>query len=71
MQGRRRTGGDRKRLRRVSKTLRSSGGHHPLKQEPDSRRAATADAREGIPRLQAAEDVNFVVRKVCCGSLLL
>jgi hypothetical protein len=30
-----------------------------MKQEPISRRAATADAREGIPRLQAGEDVNM------------
>ncbi|MGV2385066.1 MAG UNVERIFIED_CONTAM: YqaJ viral recombinase family protein [Thermobifida fusca] len=29
-----------------------------MKQEPTSRRAATADAREGISRLQAGEDVN-------------
>jgi hypothetical protein len=29
-----------------------------MKQEPDSRRAAQADAREGIPVLQGGEDVN-------------
>ena len=44
-----------------------------MKQEPDSRRAAQADAREGISRLRAREDVKAalyaLVVAVACAVL--